>query len=100
MRCPGCRESRGDVIDSREIGNSIRRRRSCQCGHRFTTYEQIEESPKFGRAIGKRSRIETEMDAIADIVEKSNSFTTGQKAFLIHLIRGFKFAEWGLSEEA
>jgi len=45
MRCPkcGCQEDR--VVDSRgsREGATIRRRRECtQCGHRFTTYEEIE----------------------------------------------------------
>ncbi|MEW6157557.1 MAG: transcriptional regulator NrdR [Verrucomicrobiota bacterium] len=45
MRCTkcGCQEDR--VIDSRASreGSTIRRRREClRCGHRFTTYEQIE----------------------------------------------------------
>ena len=45
MRCPkcGCQEDR--VVDSRgsREGATIRRRRECTgCGHRFTTYEEIE----------------------------------------------------------
>lgn len=48
MRCPKC-ECRDDkVIDSRASreGAAIRRRREClQCGHRFTTYEAIEQQP-------------------------------------------------------
>src|SRR3974390_2078444 len=45
MRCPkcGCQEDR--VIDSRPSpeGATIRRRRECtKCGHRFTTYEEVE----------------------------------------------------------
>lgn len=48
MRCPkcGCREDK--VIDSRASreGATIRRRREClACGHRFTTYEQVETRP-------------------------------------------------------
>lgn len=48
MRCPkcGCREDK--VIDSRASreGATIRRRRECLgCGHRFTTYEQVETRP-------------------------------------------------------
>src|SRR5688572_30935660 len=45
MRCPkcGCQEDR--VVDSRgsREGATIRRRRECtKCGHRFTTYEEVE----------------------------------------------------------
>ncbi len=44
MRCPKCGHLNDKVIDSRAArdGVSIRRRRTClQCGHRFTTYEEI-----------------------------------------------------------
>lgn len=46
MRCPKCTSIKSSVVDSRqaEDGNTIRRRRECEnCGHRFTTYERIEE---------------------------------------------------------
>jgi len=45
MRCPKCNETEDKVIDSRpwKDGAVIRRRRQCLgCGHRFTTYEEIE----------------------------------------------------------
>ena len=45
MLCPKCRSLDDKVIDSRgsREGATIRRRREClQCGHRFTTYEEIE----------------------------------------------------------
>ena len=45
MRCPKCGYQDDKVIDSlasRE-GATIRRRRECaKCGHRFTTYEEVE----------------------------------------------------------
>lgn len=44
MRCPKCSDLNDKVIDSRSARNgmAIRRRRRClQCGHRFTTYEEI-----------------------------------------------------------
>lgn len=44
MRCPKCGHLRDKVLDSRlaREGDVIRRRRTClQCGHRFTTYEEI-----------------------------------------------------------
>ncbi|MEM9479180.1 MAG: transcriptional regulator NrdR [Verrucomicrobiota bacterium] len=47
MRCTKCGSLEDKVIDSRtsKDGASIRRRREClQCGHRFTTYEQIERN--------------------------------------------------------
>ena len=47
MRCPKCACQDDKVIDSRASreGATIRRRRECiQCGHRFTTYEEIERA--------------------------------------------------------
>jgi transcriptional repressor NrdR len=47
MRCPKCGCQDDKVIDSRSSreGATIRRRREClKCGHRFTTYEEIEKS--------------------------------------------------------
>ena len=44
MRCPKCNHLEDRVLDSRSVrmGDSIRRRRLCQeCGHRFTTYEEV-----------------------------------------------------------
>src|SRR5262245_35961468 len=45
MRCPKCACQDDKVIDSRASreGAVIRRRRECEkCGHRYTTYEEIE----------------------------------------------------------
>src|SRR3954452_12515377 len=45
MRCTKCGWQEDKVIDSRtsKEGLTIRRRREClACGHRFTTYEQVE----------------------------------------------------------
>ncbi|MGH2460465.1 MAG: ATP cone domain-containing protein [Chloroflexota bacterium] len=40
MRCPYCADGESRVLDSREVGRGVRRRRVCQaCGQRFTTYE-------------------------------------------------------------
>jgi len=42
MKCPYCGASESRVIDTREVGDSIRRRRECQvCKQRFTTYERV-----------------------------------------------------------
>ena len=43
MLCPACQHDDSRVIDSRDTGDAIRRRRSClSCNHRFTTLERIE----------------------------------------------------------
>ena len=47
MRCPKCTSQDDKVIDSRASreGATIRRRRQCLgCGHRFTTYEEVERA--------------------------------------------------------
>ncbi|NLS77268.1 MAG: transcriptional repressor NrdR [Chloroflexi bacterium] len=42
MKCPFCAKNLSRVIDTREIGDGIRRRRECQsCSRRFTTYERV-----------------------------------------------------------
>ncbi len=48
MKCPFCGEVNNKVIDSRlsKDASVIRRRRECiECVRRFTTYEQIEDTP-------------------------------------------------------
>lgn len=44
MKCKNCgAENNWAVIDTRDSGNMIRRRRKCQmCGQRITTYEIIQ----------------------------------------------------------
>jgi transcriptional repressor NrdR len=48
VRCPSCEHEEDRVVDSRASrgGRATRRRREClSCGHRFTTYERVEEEP-------------------------------------------------------
>ncbi len=43
MTCPYCKHSNSKVTDSRDSGDSIRRRRECAgCGRRYTTYEYVQ----------------------------------------------------------
>ena len=43
MHCPKCDCDDSKVIESRDAGSAIRRRREClNCGNRFTTYERVE----------------------------------------------------------
>ena len=44
MICPICKKGETSVVDSRptEDGTSIRRRRLCVCGERFTTFERVQ----------------------------------------------------------
>lgn len=44
MKCPYCSAEDTRVIETREAGESLRRRREClECKQRFTTYERIEQ---------------------------------------------------------
>jgi transcriptional repressor NrdR len=44
MKCPSCNEPESKVIDSRSLGDEIRRRRECiKCKFRFTTYERLQQ---------------------------------------------------------
>lgn len=45
MNCPKC-NGETKVINSRAAGNMIRRRRECECGFRFTTYETYVKEPE------------------------------------------------------
>ena len=43
MKCPYCGSLESRVIDSRSLGEGIRRRRQClACSARFTTYERVQ----------------------------------------------------------
>jgi transcriptional repressor NrdR len=43
MHCPKCGDDESKVIESRDTGDSVRRRREClKCGSRYTTYERLE----------------------------------------------------------
>jgi transcriptional repressor NrdR len=45
MKCPFCGYTDAKVIDSRDVNDTIRRRRECLgCGLRFTTHERIQAS--------------------------------------------------------
>lgn len=60
MRCPACHHEDSRVVDSRESGEGIRRRRACQaCGHRFSTVERIElKLPWIVKKDGRREAFE------------------------------------------
>jgi transcriptional repressor NrdR len=56
MNCPFCKHPSSRVLDSRDAGNSIRRRRICDdCERRFTTHERIEfRMPQVVKKAGQR----------------------------------------------
>jgi transcriptional repressor NrdR len=48
VHCPACQADDTKVVDSRlaSEGSAVRRRRRCpSCGHRFTTFERVDEVP-------------------------------------------------------
>jgi transcriptional repressor NrdR len=48
VHCPACQADDTKVVDSRlaSEGAAVRRRRRCpSCGHRFTTFERVDEVP-------------------------------------------------------
>lgn len=63
MRCPQCTGSEDKVVDSRmtKEGAGVRRRREClNCGHRFTTYEEIIQSEL--KVIKKNGNVREDFD--------------------------------------
>lgn len=62
MKCPFCKNSDTQVVDTRESeeGDSVRRRRRClSCDKRFTTYETVElRMPQVVKQNGMRSEFD------------------------------------------
>lgn len=55
MVCPHCGHGSHKVIDTRDTGDGIRRRRECQaCGQRFTSYEHVAPSLLVIKRDGRR----------------------------------------------
>lgn len=55
MFCPHCGHRETRVVDTRDSGRSIRRRRQCQrCGRRFTTYEEVAHALMVIKSDGRR----------------------------------------------
>jgi len=61
MNCPYCDYNDCKVIDSRDAGDGIRRRRQClKCGARFTTYERLHPGNLFViKKDGRREEFDT-----------------------------------------
>src|SRR5947207_11149956 len=62
MRCPYCGSAENKVVDSRDAGDAIRRRRECQaCAERFTTYERVDALRMYViKRDGRRERFDRE----------------------------------------
>ena len=111
MKCPKCGVDDDKVLDSRSArdGAAIRRRRECAaCGHRFTTYEEIDrdevlvvkrdgtrqtfERAKLDRAIrqacGKRKISDEQIRTIIDRVVANLEGDEVQSATIAELVMG------------
>ena len=61
MRCPHCGHPHHKVIDTRDAGDAIRRRRRCEdCGRRFTTYEHVSANLLVVKSGGRREPFDRE----------------------------------------
>jgi transcriptional repressor NrdR len=60
VHCPYCDSQATSVVDSRDSGDAVRRRRECEgCGNRFTTYERAETNVTLVKRDGRRERFDT-----------------------------------------
>ena len=60
MYCPFCNHDDSKVVDSRDSGDGIRRRREClKCGRRYTTYERVHaRGPMVTKRDGRREEFD------------------------------------------
>jgi transcriptional repressor NrdR len=60
MKCPYCQSPDSHVVDSRSVGEAIRRRRECDaCEQRYTTYERVAQvSLMVVKRDGRRERFD------------------------------------------
>lgn len=113
MHCPKCGSEDSKVIESRDAGSAIRRRREClSCANRFTTYERVER-PNIAvvksdgrkvlfdrqklctavqRSVGKFLTSELEVDNIVSAVE-DRIYSLGELEVTSHQIGDFVLDE-------
>jgi transcriptional repressor NrdR len=61
VHCPYCESESTSVVDTREAGDAVRRRRECgDCGNRFTTYERAETNVTVLKRDGRRERFDSQ----------------------------------------
>ena len=61
MLCPHCGHDDSRVVDTRDMGRVIRRRRECRgCGRRFTTLEQVAHTVVVVKNDGRREPFDRE----------------------------------------
>lgn len=88
MMCPKCSSLETGVTDSRPVESAIRRRRRCcECGERFTTYElDAAEIPGFAVKADGRVNPNTRRIA-AEIADIYAGLGPGDAALLISMAR-------------
>lgn len=79
MQCPRCGSDDSRVLESRDSGSSIRRRRECaDCGCRYTTYERIER-PNIAVIKSDGRRVLFDRQKLATAIQRSvGKFLTGE----------------------
>lgn len=119
MHCPKCGSEESKVIESRDAGSAIRRRREClDCNNRFTTYERVER-PNIAviksdgrkvlfdrqklynaiqRSVGKFLDSELEVDSIVSAVE-DHIYSLGELEVTSKQIGDFVLDELGNRNE-
>jgi transcriptional repressor NrdR len=61
VHCPYCESESTHVVDTRDAGDAVRRRRECEgCGNRFTTYERAETNVTVLKRDGRRERFDSQ----------------------------------------
>jgi transcriptional repressor NrdR len=61
VHCPYCESDSTHVVDTRDAGDAVRRRRECEgCGNRFTTYERAETNVTVLKRDGRRERFDSQ----------------------------------------
>lgn len=67
MKCPVCESEKNKVVDSRNGKIRVYRRRKCECGITFTTYEIIDSS--FLDLIDKLEDFRLEVSEFINVLE-------------------------------
>ena len=71
MHCPKCGHDNSKVIESRDTGDAVRRRREClDCGNRYTTYERIER-PNLAVIKKDRRKVLFDREKLYNAVQRS-----------------------------
>ena len=80
MQCKKCK-GKTVVIDSRNSGDNIRRRRKCiKCGYRFSTFEDLKETKKIPKEKPKVKK-ETEKKIIEEKLDDDETWDEDDEVY-------------------